>query len=132
MQENVDKTQLRKFGLILSLGLVAFFGLLLPYLKETHIPLWPYLAAFFLFIPTLIAPHWLNLIYTPWMKLGGLLGWINTRIILGIIFYGLITPMGIVMRLLGKDLLNLKFDDSIDSYRTNVSHRSANHMERPY
>ena len=50
------------------------------------------------------------------MKFAESLGWINTRIILSIIFYLIFTPYGLVARLLGKDLLDLKWKRRADSY----------------
>ena len=61
--------------------------------------------------PVLLAP--LN---RQWIKLGLLLGRIVSPIALGILFYGVITPIGILMRLTGKDPLRLKLDAGADSY----------------
>jgi hypothetical protein len=79
-------------------------------------PLWPlhapnlywlagagvWVAAAFI-CPRLLAP-----LYKGWMKFGHVLGWINARIILGLVFFVLVTPIGLVMRLAGKDLLHMK------------------------
>ncbi len=51
-----------------------------------------------------------------WTKLGVLLGKVVSPIALGILFYGVITPIGAVMRLAGKDALRLKLDSGADSY----------------
>ena len=128
----IDSTQLRKFGFILALGLMGIFGLLFPYLKENAIPLWPYAIGGIVLIPTIVQPLWLKVIYTPWMKIGHVLGWINTRLILGIIFYGMVTPMGIVMRLLGKDPMYRKYDKALASYRKKSLQQAPQHMERPF
>lgn len=58
----------------------------------------------------------LKYIYRLWMKLGLVLSWINTRLILIILFYLLFTPMGIVMRMFGVDLLDRKIEKGKDSY----------------
>jgi len=47
-------------------------------------------------------------VYAAWMSFASVLGWINTRIILAILFYLVLTPMGLAMRLLGVDLLERK------------------------
>jgi hypothetical protein len=52
------------------------------------------------------------------MKFAFALGWFNTRLFLGIVFYLIITPVGLVMRILRKDPLRLKFDRSAASYWT--------------
>lgn len=61
--------------------------------------------------PTLLA--WLNRL---WIKLGVLLGKMVSPIALGVLFYGVLTPIGAVMRLAGKDPLRLKRDPGADSY----------------
>jgi len=62
-------------------------------------------------VPVLLAP--LNRL---WTKFGLLLHRITSPIILGIMFFGVITPIGLLMRLAGKDLLRTKFDRNADSY----------------
>jgi len=128
-----DKSQLRKFGFILSFGMIGIFGVLIPFLKDHLMPSWPYAIGIVILIPTLIQPLWLKAIYTPWMKLGAILGWFNTRVLLGILFFFLITPMGIIMRLWKKDPMQRSFDKNKQSYRI-LSHpeRNSQHMEKPY
>jgi hypothetical protein len=55
-------------------------------------------------------------IYVGWMTFAFALGWVNTRLILGIVFYLIFTPAGLVMRLLGKDPLVLRFDRQATTY----------------
>ncbi|MBN9287322.1 MAG: hypothetical protein BGO43_15640 [Gammaproteobacteria bacterium 39-13] len=128
-----DKSQLRKFGFILSFGMIGIFGVLIPFLKDHLTPSWPYAIGIVILIPTLIQPLWLKAIYTPWMKLGAMLGWFNTRVLLGILFFFLITPMGILMRLGKKDPMQRSFDKNKQSYRI-LPHpeRNSQHMEKPY
>ncbi len=56
----------------------------------------------------LICPRLLAPLYKSWMKFGHVLGWINARIILGLVFFVLVTPTGLVMRLFGKDPLRMR------------------------
>jgi hypothetical protein len=55
-------------------------------------------------------------IHIGWMKLAQILGWISTRIVLGLFFYLVLTPGGLVIRLLGKDLLDRRIDKSAKTY----------------
>lgn len=127
-----DIKQLRKFGFILIAG-ISFLGAGLPFLRHHAAPLWPLAISGVLLVPTLLQPRWLNAIYHPWMKLGHVLGWINTRIILGLLYFVLITPMGILMRLLGKDPMDRGFDKSLASYRKTIATTSdPKHMEKPF
>lgn len=51
-----------------------------------------------------------------WMRLGILLGSIVSPIVMGIIYFGVITPIGLIMKLFGKDVLNLKLDKNKPTY----------------
>lgn len=56
----------------------------------------------------LICPRLLAPLYKGWMKFGHALGWINARLILGVVFFTLVTPIGLIMRLFGKDPLRMR------------------------
>lgn len=73
------------------------------------------LSATFLVI-ALVIPRILHPLNVAWMKLGFLMGMIVSPIVLGILFFLAVTPMGIFLRLTGKDLLRLKLDKSAASY----------------
>ena len=55
-------------------------------------------------------------LYTAWMLFAFVLGWINARVFLGAFFYLVMTPLGLILRLTGKDLLDEKIDRSAGSY----------------
>lgn len=55
-------------------------------------------------------------VYTVWMLFAFVLGWVNTRLLLGIFFYLVMTPLGLFLRLRGKDLLDEKIDRKAASY----------------
>ena len=67
-----------------------------------------------------------------WVKLGDTLGFINTRIILTLIFFTIILPMGIIMRLIGKLNIQNKMNSKAESYFKVSKERPAKHMENPY
>ena len=104
----------RGFGLIFS-AVFVIIGLY-PVLQGQDIRLWALIIAliflfFGIFLPkALIVPNKL------WFKFGILLGAIVSPIIMGIIFFLVVTPTGIIMRLLGKDLLRQKLNKSKKSY----------------
>jgi len=62
----------------------------------------PWLAA------ALIYPKGLTPLYKAWMAFGHVLGWINARIILGLVFFVVVMPIGLIMRLFGKDFLRMR------------------------
>jgi hypothetical protein len=66
------------------------------------------------------------------MKIGHALGWINSRIILGILFFLMFAPVALVLRLFGKDMLRQRLDASATTYRIASEHLPRDRMERPY
>ena len=55
-------------------------------------------------------------IYVGWMVAAFPIGWLISHLLMGLIYYGLITPMGLVMRLCGRDAMGRRFDPGRDSY----------------
>jgi hypothetical protein len=66
------------------------------------------------------------------MRLGEVLGWINTRVILGAIFFLLFTPLGLYMRLRGKDPMRRTLAPEAESYRVVRQPRSSSHMRHQF
>ncbi len=129
----LDKQGLRKFGFITGAIVVVLFGLLLPWLFGIKWPLWPWYLAGALWALAIVIPVALNPIYHVWMRFGLVLGWINTRIILGIVFYVVFTPFALILKLMGKDPMSRKYIENIKSYRVlSNKHESREHMGRPY
>jgi len=128
----LDAAGLRKFSLTTGGILAGLFGLLLPWLFDLGYPLWPWLAGGALVAWGLIAPCSLNPLYRGWMKFGAAIGYVNSRIILGLLFYLLILPAGLIMRLAGKDPLQRKPMPEKPSYRVVSKSRPAKHMEKPF
>ena len=82
--------------------------------------------------PALAMPRVLAPAHHLWMGLAEVLAWINTRLLLGVVFFGIVTPMGVVMRLLGKDPMRRKSDPSAVTYRVGRCPRPATHMMRQF
>ena len=80
-----------------------------PLLKAGDLRIWSLLIAFIFLILGLLDSKFLNPLKRIWIRFGELLGKIISPIVLSIIFFLLITPIGILMKVLRKDLLNLKF-----------------------
>lgn len=97
-----DVANLKSFARGMSVILVVLFCGVLPWLFDRAIPIWPLYPAALLLIVQLIFVKALYPIYVTWMYVASVLGFINTRIILFVAYFGLIAPIGIVMGLLGK------------------------------
>ena len=111
----------REFGFILAGFLVLFplLGALLGMLlkgKPFHYWLgWPVLGVFALVVNLFLFPV-ISLIYRVAMLIAHGISWVMMRIILTILFYFVLSPISIVMRLTGKDLLDQKIDKSAQTY----------------
>ncbi len=128
----LDRKGLREFAFVTG-GIVAvLFGLFCPWLLESGTPLWPWVVAGVLAVWGLAAPMSLQPVYHGWMKFGLVLSRITTPLILGVVFYGLILPMGLVMRLMGRDPMARRFDDAADSYRVQHPKPPRKNVERPF
>jgi hypothetical protein len=126
-----DARQLRSFGLLVG-GLWALIGVW-PVLARGGTPrLWAVVLAAALLLPALIVPARLRPIHRMWMAVGDALGWVNTRVILGVVFFLIITPMGLIMRLLREDPLCRSFDGRADTYRVRRPPRKPTHLLRQY
>ena len=97
-----------------SFGVVFFIVFLLiaiyPLLKGNELRIWSLIISFSFLGLGLINSKLLTPLNKLWFKFGLLLGKFISPLIMGIIFFVVVTPIGIIMRLLKKDLLNLKFN----------------------
>jgi hypothetical protein len=128
---SLDRRGLRRFGLLTGAILVLLFGMALPWILDHSYPTWPWLVAVPLWALALLLPDGLKPIYRVWMRFGAVLGAVNAAIILGMVFYALITPIALTLRWLGHDALNRRLDQRA-SYRVPSRAPSPKHMERPF
>ena len=104
---------IRSFGLTMGIILFIISGLLMFYNEEIYQVIGIIALTFVglgLIIPVVLKP-----LYFVWMTFAAILGWVMTRVILSLVFYLIITPIGLLTKLLGEDFLALKRGDS-DSY----------------
>jgi hypothetical protein len=128
----LTRKELRKFGLITGALFAAIFGLAAPYLRSRSYPLWPWVLCAALAGTAAVWPPALRPVYRVWTTLGEILGWINSRIVLGVMFYGVIMPLGFVMRMFGHDPMARRFDVKVASYRVTSRRAPREGIERPY
>ena len=104
----------RSFGSLLVV-VFAFFGVL-SFLNGGA--LWPVLAvlAVLAALVTLIAPGVLTPLNRAWMKLGEMMGRVVNPVVLGVLFYAVITPFGVARQLLGADPMTRKFEPALKTY----------------
>ena len=101
-----------KIGSNRSFGIVFFVVFLIialwPFLKGDSLRFWSMAVSLIFLILGLINSKILTPLNKLWMKFGLLLGNIVSPIVMGIIFFGVVTPTGLLMKLFGKDILELK------------------------
>ena len=129
---DIDRQGLRSFGLTTGAIVAALFGLFFPWLLEASYPLWPWAILGVLGIWALIAPDSLKPVYRIWMRFGLLLSKITTPIIMGAVFYLVVLPFGLALRLLGKDPMRRRIDDAAESYRIKSIKTSKENLENPF
>lgn len=129
---SIDKKGLRNFGIIFGLIFFILFGLLLPWLLNYSFQMWPLFFSCLLWVLALVSPIVLRPLYQLWMIFGYALNWANTRIILGIIFYIIMFPIALILRLLKKESAIMPIDKSSHSYKILCKARKKDHIERPY
>lgn len=128
MEQPASKQDLRSFGLLVGMafGIIGIWPLLFSGepMRVWAVGLGGTLIALGGILPRTLAP-----IHKIWMRLGHMLGWVNTRIILGVVFYGFVTPIGIVFRLMGRDAMRRAFADDSPTYRVLRKARTRGHMK---
>jgi hypothetical protein len=126
-----NATELRHFGLLMAAVIASLFGLLLPWLLDRALPSWPWVLAAAFAIPALLRPAALRPIHALWMRFGHVMGTINAYLILGLVFFTVLTPIGWLMRLLGINPLR-KPASRPDSFLARSRRRPPPHMEKPF
>ena len=114
---NNDKLQMssnKSFGIVFFVFFLIIS--LFPLLKDGNIRIWAMVLAIIFLILGLLNSTILNPLNKIWIKFGILLGTIISPIVMGIVFFVVVTPTSLIMRILGKNLLGLKKDNTKRSY----------------
>jgi len=109
-----EKSDLRKFGITVGIILLIIAGLLFWEGKESFqlfLTVGVVLCVVGIAIPIILKP-----IYWIWMIFATILGWIMTRVILSLLFFIILTPIGLISRLFGKQFLELKYNKNLNTY----------------
>ena len=118
MKESISKKQLREFGFLIGFGFPILIGLIIPAFGGHAFRTWTLYVGLPSFILGILKPSLLFYPYKAWMKLGLALGWINSRIILGLVYFIVLLPISLIMKIFGYDPLRKKKSNK-QSYREN-------------
>ena len=113
-EQEVEGSSDRSFGVVFAVVFLLIAGWPLWYGQGPR--WWALVIAVLFALVAMVKPALLAGLNRQWMKLGILLGKVVAPIALGVLFYGVVTPLGFAMRLTGKDPLRLKYDRGADSY----------------
>jgi hypothetical protein len=104
----------RTFGLVFA----AFFAIVACLPLRKHLPprWWAFGVAAAFALVAAMAPGWLKPLNKAWTRVGLLLQKITNPLVMGVIFYGIFTPIAVIARTFGKDPLRLRFDSKATSY----------------
>ena len=110
MEQQIKISSNKSFGIVFFI--VFLIIALYPMIKDGDIRLWSLILSLIFLILGLINSIILTPLNRLWFKFGIFLGKIVSPIILGIIFFLLVTPTGLLLRLFGKDVINLKYNNN--------------------
>ena len=122
MKKNIKLPSNRNFGIVFFI--VFLIIALWPILKQNEIRIWSLIISFIFFVLGLINSKLLTPLNKLWFKFGILLGNIIAPIVMGIVFFLVVTPTGLIMRFFRKDILRLK-KNSNDSYWINKDNTNS-------
>lgn len=117
MATSPSKKQLREFGYLIGFAFPLLLGWAIPAVFGHGFRPWTLWIGAPALILGVIAPSLLRLPYNAWMALGHALGWINSHIILGLVFLLVVQPIAYIMRAFGYDPLKRRIDPKTSSYR---------------
>jgi hypothetical protein len=129
---STDTRPLREFGLGLGLLLVLVFWLLLPWLGERPRPVWPLVAGGLVAGLALAWPPAVLPIYRAFRPVARVVGIVNTWLLLGAVFFGILLPLGWVLRSLGRLQYRTGFDPGTTTYRVDLRRDQATRLEEPF
>ena len=104
----------RSFGLLFFIVFLAIS--LWPLKSQEDLRLWAFILALIFFVLGILNSKFLTPLNKLWMKFGIFLGSIISPVVMGVVFFMVVTPVGLIMRFLGKDLLRIKKSKFVSTY----------------
>ena len=117
MKESISKKQLREYGFLIGFGFPIIIGWLIPFINGDFFRVWTLFISIPFLIIGILKPSLLFYPYKTWMLIGVALGWINSRIILGLIFLFVLLPISLIMKIFGYDPIRKKNKGNEISFR---------------
>jgi len=115
----IEQSSEKSFGIVFSV--VFLIVALYPLITSAGLRIWALVVSIIFFLLAFLAPKILVLPNKLWFKFGLLIGSIVAPIVMAFVYFVTVLPTGLIMRLLGKDLLKQKLDKNAKSYWVNRS-----------
>ena len=110
MEKSISQKQLREFGILIGFGFPIILGWIIPAISGHEFRIWTLFIAVPALFLAIFKPKLLIFSYKFWMKLGLVLGWINSRLILGLVFFIVVFPTSLILMLFKYDPLRKTFN----------------------
>ena len=130
----LDRKGLREFGLVTGAIVAGLFGVFFPWVFDFPLadwPVWPWVVFAVAGTWGLVAPMSLRPVYRLWMRFGLVISRITTPVIMTAVFFTIITPVALLWKLIGKDAMHRKLDDSA-TYRVPSRKAPVENLKRPF
>ena len=111
-----SKKKLREFGYLIGIGFPLIIGWLIPQITNHGFRVWTLFISLPILLLAIFSPSKLNTAYKVWMSIGHTMGWLNSRIILGLVFLLVLQPIALLMKAFGYDPLRKK-KQHLSSYK---------------
>jgi hypothetical protein len=125
------QSQLKSFGVIVG-GIFLFIGVWPLLVKNQDIRWWSLAIGTLFVLLAMTASSILRPIHQAWMFIGHILGWVNTKVILTVGFFLIVMPIGLAMRVFGRDPMRRRYVAGVGTYRVPRTYRSSVHMKQQY
>ena len=130
--KELDARGLRNFAVSFGAMLVILFGVFFPWILELKYPRWPWLLWAVCAGWGLVAPETIRPFYRLWMRLGILLSKLTTPVVLGMVYFLIITPTGVIAGWFRKDPMRRDCRRRCESFRQTSERRPPEHMKNPF
>ena len=130
-KQQITNKELKEFGLLMVWAFPVFIGVIAPWLLGKGLQWWTLWVSLFFISLAFFAPRLIYLPYKVWMFIAGIVGFVNTRIILGCTFYLLIFPIGLALNILNK-LQFKKHNNGCSNYVKRTDKIDKEHLENPF
>ena len=122
-QSSTTQKQLREFGYLIGIGFPIIVGWIIPLISGHTFRFWSLWISIPIFVLGILKPSLLLYFYKTWMIIGLFLGWINSRIILGLIFLLVLQPISLIMKIFGYDPLRKKKSNELTYREIKQNHK---------